>query len=213
MNRSDLDAIRTLLRVRGAGRASGAAMQRIYKSQAEWLGATVEAHVEAFSQGLTAVWRVAGVVTTEMLPEMLVDALSWHEDLRAFALVADYREAAVSASLEHFLALARVLIKPPNAIAAPMVIVPSAAELAYFHRYAARMCDRGVTRVVELDFSAAQAWAQQMATVRRQEGFLPSAASRGPPPPLQRPAPDVLSSRTGAGAARKPDRIDPLGLR
>lgn len=118
--------------------------------------ATVQAHVH---EGIS-IWRPVGVITPELLSQVLVHAFAWHEEARAGAHLADYRYAVMAASLETFIAQASALIKPPRAIAAPMVIVPSREQLCYFRKYAIAMCSRGVGRVVMTDYERALSWAR-----------------------------------------------------
>jgi hypothetical protein len=134
------------------------------------------ARVEACVHSGIADWRVMGVVTDELLPKLLVDAMCWHEEAGAVANVCDYRGAVMAAPLGDFLILAEVIVRAPRPIAAPAVIVPACEQVTYFRRYAAAMRRRGVERTVSLDFSAAQAWALSAASARL---ALASAARSG----------------------------------
>ncbi len=193
-------------------------MKRVYRSQAEWLGATVEAHVEAFAEAGIALWRCTGVITTEMLPALMVDAFAWHEEWRALATLCDFRGAAISAPLERVVWLAGVLIQPPRAIAAPMVIVPAEEEVDYFRRYASRMRERSVTRLVEPELSEAETLVRRIAQAREADGFLvppvcqDGSPSQSPAPPPQKPSRAHRVKAPRATRRLAAGRTGPMGM-
>jgi hypothetical protein len=151
----------------------------------KYLGATAQAQA---SRGV-AVWSIRGVVTYEALPRIMADAFAWHEQVRALALVADFRDAAVCVPLDQFVALAALFVRPKAAMAAPMAIVPRAEQALYFRRYSARLAQAtGAGRLVMPDGQAALQWAAAIAA-----GLDPAVAH------LQSPS----------GSASRPDAARP----